>query len=355
MRRHFQLSMLCLAVGLASACSTPETLVKTEDIPTAGFRFINAVPDTNAMDLHFIDMVENSAHYQIGFRDGPATSGGVTGSAQIEYKNTRAGSRHFRIFLNGNTAAIASTVLKDTTVTLEAGKVYTAIMQGPARSGGMKLVVYEEVIADPAASVALRVINTTPNPIDVRTYPSAGTAPVAATWASVPAYSRSSFVTAAPAQMKYNVTAAGGATALFTDALALIGAPASSSAGTSTLDIEGLPGTTQAGSAVSAIVFPPSVTALTGPVGAGTVTITDSTGAATFSTSQAGKFTNGMQIAVGGVAYTVSSFNGTTTATLSGAPNQGPVAFTIGSNAVQFPVTGISFMWDRRPPRPAGT
>ena len=282
--------MLCLAVGLASACSTPETLIKTEVVPTVGFRFINAVPDTNAMDLRFIDIVENSAHYQIGFRDGPATSAGVTGSAQIEYKNTRAGSRHFRIFLNGTTAAIASTVLEDTTVTLEAGKVYTAIMQGTARTGGMNLVVYEEVVADPAANVALRVINTTASAIDVRTYPASGAAPAAPTWAAVAPYSRSSFVTAAPAQMKYNVVAAGGVTALVPDALALIGAPASSSAGTSTLDIEGLPGTTQAGSSVTAIIFPASVAG-------------------------------------------------------SNAP-QAPAAFT---------KTGMTFMWDRRPPRPAGT
>jgi hypothetical protein len=120
----------------------------------------------------------------------------------------------------------------------------------------------------------------------VRTYPATGTAPAAPTWASVPAYSRSAFVTAAPGQMKYNVVAAGGTTALFPDALALIGAPATSSAGTSTLDLEGLPGTTQAGSAVTAIVFPPSVA---------------------------------------------------------------------GSNAAQFAATGMTFMWDRRPPRPAGT
>lgn len=286
MRRHLQLSLLCLAVGLASACKDPEKIIMTAKIPTAGFRFINAVPDTNAMDLRFVDLVENSAHYQVSFRDSPASSGGVTGSAKIEYKNTQAGSRHFRIFLNGTTPDVASTLLKDTTVTLEDGKLYTAIMQGPARSGGMKLVVYEEVIPDPGANVALRVINTTPNPIDVRTYVSTGTAPAAPTWASVPAYSRSSFVTAAPSQMKYNVVAAGGVTALVPDALALIGAPASSSAGTATLDIEGLPGTTQAGSAVTGIIFPASVT---------------------------------------------------------------------GSNAAQFPAIGMTFMWDRRPPRPAGT
>ncbi len=278
--------MLCLAVGLASACSTPDKLVVTENVPTAGVRFINAVPDTNAMDFRFVDIIENSDHYQIGFRNNPSSSGGVTGSQQIQYKNTRAGSRHFRIFLNGNTPAIASTVLKDTTVTIEAGKLYTAIMQGPARSGGMKLVFYEEVITDPAASVALRVINTTGSAIDARTYPSSGTAPVAPTWASVPAYSRSSFVTATPAQTKYNVTPAGLLTTLVPDGLALIGAAASSSAGTATLDIEGLPGTTQAGSAVTAIIFPPSVA---------------------------------------------------------------------GSPAAQFAAAGMTFMWDRRPPRPAGT
>ncbi len=287
MRRHFQLSMLCLAVGLASACTTPEQIIATENIPTAGVRFINAVPDTNAMDFRFVDIVENSDHYLIGFRNGPSTSGGVTGSQQIQYKNARANMpRHFRVFLHGTTPEIASTVLKDTTVNLEAGKLYTAIMQGNARSGGMNLVFYEEVIADPASSVALRVINTTGNAIDVRTYPSTGTAPVAPTWTAVAAYSRSSFVTATPSQMKYNVRAAGGATALVPDGLALIGAPATSSAGTSTLDIEGLPGTTQAGSAVTAIIFPPSVA---------------------------------------------------------------------GSNATQFAASGMSFMWDRRPPRPAGT
>src|SRR6476469_1935182 len=99
MRHFFKLSLV-LAAGAASACSTPETIVKTENIPTAGVRFINAVPDTNAMDFRFIDIVESNAHYNIGCRNGPSTVGGVTGAAQIEYKNARAGSRHFRIFLS---------------------------------------------------------------------------------------------------------------------------------------------------------------------------------------------------------------------------------------------------------------
>lgn len=284
MRRFSQLSMLCLAVGAASACSTPDTLVPTENIPTAGVRFINAVPDTNAMDFRFVDIVESNAHFKIGFRNGPASSGGVTASAQIEYKNTRAGQRHFKIFLNGSTADVASFVLKDTTVTIEAGKLYTAMMWGTARGGGMRFVFYEETIPDPGTQVGLRVINATGTAIDVRTFATTATLPAAATWA-VPAYTRSSFVTASPSQVRYNVQPAGGGTVFVPEALALIGTPASSSAGTSVLDIDALPGTTVAGSAVTAIIFPASVA---------------------------------------------------------------------GSNAAQFAAPGMSFMWDRRPPRPAG-
>jgi hypothetical protein len=277
MRRYLKLSMLCLAAGAASACSTPETIVQTESIPTAGVRFINAVPDTNAMDFRFVDIVESNAHYNIGFRNGPSTVGGVTGSAQIEYKNARAGSRHFRIFLSDPSQAVASFVLKDTTVTLEAGKLYTAMMWGNARAGNMKFVFYEEVIPDPGTSVGLRVINATSGPVDVRTYVSTATLPATATWANVLPYTRSTFVNSAPSQIKFNAQPVGGGTAIF-DALALIGAPA-------TVDIEALPGTTVAGSAVTAIVFPASVA---------------------------------------------------------------------GSRAASFAAPGVSFMWDRRPPRAAG-
>jgi hypothetical protein len=253
MHRFYKLSMVCLAAGAASACSTPDKIVQTENIPTAGVRFINAVPDTNAMDFRFIDIVESNAHYNIGFRNGPSTVNGVTGSAQIQYKNARVlpGGRHLRIFLSDPSQAVASFVLKDTTVTIEAGKLYTAMMWGNARAGTMKFVFYEEVVPDPGTSVGLRVINTTSGAVDVRTYPSTGTVPAAATWAAVPALTRSSFVTATPSQIRFNAQPAGGGTAIF-DGLALIGAAA-------TVDIDALPGTTIPGSAVTAIVFPASV------------------------------------------------------------------------------------------------
>lgn len=258
MRRILYLSAVCLAAGLAGACK-PETIVKTEDIPMAGVRFINAVTDTAGafgLDLRWVDIVENNAQYRISFRNNPATSLGVTASTQTEYKPARAGSRHFRIFLDDSIAAITQTVLKDTTVNLTAGSNYTAILWGSARAGTMKLVFYEEVITDPGANVALRVINATPSPIDVSAYVKGTAVPGSPTWSSVAAYSRSSFVNVPPALIMYNVRAAGSATNMFADIQALAGAAASSSAGTTKLDIAPIPGTLVAGSAVTMVVFP---------------------------------------------------------------------------------------------------
>lgn len=64
--------------------------------------------------------------------------------------------------------------------------------------------------------------------------------------------------------------------------------------------------------------------------GASSFTVTSGTGAgvAVFSASQAGKIQNGSKVGVAGVTYVVSAFNGTTGATLSGAPAQAGVAFT---------------------------
>lgn len=261
MPRIHKLAVLGLAAGLVGACS-PDQVVETEDIPTAGVRFINAVPDTGAMDFRFVDIVESNAHFNIAFRNGASTSGGVTASPQIEYKNTRAGRRNFRIFMYGTTPALASTVVKDTTVDIQAGKLYTALMMGYSKPNAtgprMRLVWLEENAPDPGSNVALRVINATDAAIDVRQYAATGTVPATATWANVGALGISNYVNASPAQVRFNVRPAGSATPLFTDQLALIGAAA-------TVDIEALPGTTVAGSAVTMIVFPRSVTGTAAP------------------------------------------------------------------------------------------
>jgi hypothetical protein len=105
--------------------------------------------------------------------------------------------------------------------------------------------------------------------VDVRQYAATATPPAAATWANVPAYGISNYVTTAPAQIRYNVQPAGGGAALFSDGLALIGNPNGTSVGGCTVgvDCEGAPGTTVAGSAITAIIWPPSVTGTKAPQG----------------------------------------------------------------------------------------
>jgi hypothetical protein len=260
MRRFLQLSVIGLAVGVVGGCDSPEKEITAPDIPTAGVRFINAVPDTGAMDLRFVDIVESNAHWNIAFRNNPTTTAGVTSSTMVQYKNTQAGARHLRVFMSGVTPSVASTVVKDTTVTFEAGKLYTLIMWGNARPGGLPLQfrVLEENAADPGSNVALRVLNTTGTAIDVRQYAQGSAVPASATWAAVAARSLSAYVTAPPGNKMFNVQPAGGGSTLFADALALQGAA-------KTVDIEALPGTAIAGSAVTAIVFPRSVAGSAAP------------------------------------------------------------------------------------------
>lgn len=263
MRRIFRLSVLCLAAGATMSACKPEEVIQTPNTPTSGVRFINALPDSAGafgLDFRFVDLVENSTQFRVPFRNSPTTTAGVTASSGIQYKAAQAGSRHFVIFLDDTIQAIASTKLKDSTLNLEAGKNYSVLLMGQARAGGMRVRILDETIADPGAGkVALRVVNTSDVAIDVRAFATGSALPAAATWANVAPYSVSSFVVADTGSKTYNVQPAGGGTNLFADMTALLGAPATSSAGAAgKLDIEPLPGTRVAGSAVSLIVFPRS-------------------------------------------------------------------------------------------------
>jgi len=266
MHRISRLSVLCLGAVVAMSACNPEEVVSTENIPTGGVRFINAVPDSAGsfgLDFRFLDIVESNAHFRISFRNSPTTTAGVVGSATAQYKGARAGNRNFAIFLNDTLQSIASTKIRDSTITVEDGKNYTVMLMGPARAGQMRLRVIPEVVPDPGTRVALRVINATGDLIDVSPYLATGTAPATPTWANVAAYSVSPYVLVDPGQYRYAVRLPGTTTTFFTgvttDQLALIGFPAASSAGSlGKIDTEPLPGTTVAGSAITMVVYPRS-------------------------------------------------------------------------------------------------
>src|SRR5690242_7000820 len=76
MRRFYQRSVLGLAAGVVSACY-PDQTVPTTTPPTAGVRFINAVPDSSGafgFDMRFVDIVESNAQFRITFRNSPSQS-----------------------------------------------------------------------------------------------------------------------------------------------------------------------------------------------------------------------------------------------------------------------------------------
>jgi len=263
MQSFFRVSALCVLAVLSISACAPEQVTVTPVVPTAGVRFINAVPDSSGafgLDFRFVDIVENSAAFRVPFRNSPTTTGGVTASTSTQYRPAQVGSRHFVVFLDDTIQSITSTKLKDSTLTLVDGKNYTVILWGAARAGQMKLSVIEETIADPGSSkVALRVINASTSAIDVRAYKTGGTLPDAATWSNVGALASSAFAVADTGSITYNVQPAGGGTALFADQIALLGAVALSSAGAGgKLDIEPIPGTRVGGSAVTLVVYPRS-------------------------------------------------------------------------------------------------
>lgn len=310
MRRFLQLSAIGFATVLVGCHQ--DTSVADPVPPTAGIRFINAVPDTGAaygLDFRFVDLVENSAAFRQPFRDVPVTDKGttVTASTGIEYKPTAAGvARHFKVFLSDTVQSLASLALIDSTGwTPVANHHYTAILWGNATvAGSMKLIITDDDTVQAAAGkVKLRVINATGSAIDVSTWctgtaAGCGAAPATATWAAVAPYTMSAYVPADTGVTKYRVASAGAyatcagtaATCLFADMVALPGAPANCDfsacpAGQSP-DIMASPGTQISGSGVTLIVFPASVA---------------------------------------------------------------------GTRAAQFKTPGGSFMWDIRPPRPPGT
>jgi len=331
MRRIPRLSVLCLAAGALSAC-VPDEIIETTPIPTAGVRFINAVPDTGAMDFAFYDFVENSRHWQIAFRNSPVVNPtgatGVPGSTTVQFKPAQAGSRTLRIFMNGSTAAIASQVVKDTTVTLTEGTLYTAILWGYANPTGagrpataangcaatgtgagtaacsMRLHFYAESVTDATtiaatpSTVSVRIINGTSASIDAAKYLSGGAEALApdAAWTNVPPLTVHTYQAVAAGTYLYKAVSPSGASfaALAVGNMhrrALVGAAAVL---TPPGPFDALPGTSVAGSAVTGFVFPASVTGTQAPQGAGSASTP---------------------------AWTSSA---------------------------------LTFMWDRRPPRPAG-
>jgi hypothetical protein len=280
MRLHRLIGAAGLAVALAG-CNGDE-FTDTPVVPTAAVRFINAVPDTGAVDFRFVDIVENSSFFAQPFRSTASTAVAGTFNTLVFYQPAKTGQRHIKVFFASSTQSVASVVIVDTTVTLTEGKYYTFVLYGHMRAGsvpGKKLMVMEDTPSDPGAQVGLRVVNLGPALGAVDAYvaacsitPSstggpegrgtcpAGTRPASASLTNVAEAGSSpqvSFAAATPftasatpgTTYRFWFTAAGGATDL-------LSAPASAPQGTvGTINQNPVPGVSVAGSVLTAFVF----------------------------------------------------------------------------------------------------
>lgn len=131
-----RIALLSAVAVFAAACQKDTGPFTAPNTPTAYVRYVNAVPDTNSMDFKFVDQVTGSPYFgQLAFRDISA----------YQPVAVVAGGRHIRVFatdpLAPSTGAVApridvtSQVHIDTTITFEAGKYYTIVQTGYARTG----------------------------------------------------------------------------------------------------------------------------------------------------------------------------------------------------------------------------
>jgi hypothetical protein len=244
----------------AVGCSKDDGPFFAPQVPLAYTRFINAIPDTGAVDFRYVDLVEYSPFaLQLAFR-------GFT-----PYQGTATGARHLKVFTNpgGSNSQIphVTGVVLDETPTFESGKYYTLVAVGYARTTGtprVKLQVYEDVIPDPGSNVAFRAVNLATGlaSLNVGVTAASTDAIPTPTFSNVAYLGASAYVTRATGNAWFRVQETTSATEIVAGngRQAPVGA-----AGDPLNNLTTIGGSGQAGSVVTAWVFPPSVTGSTAP------------------------------------------------------------------------------------------
>lgn len=248
------------------ACSDDPVSTVVSPEASGAIRWVNAVPDTVAMDYRFISYPSNASEPSLGFR-----------SQSGNWRIIPAGSHRVRVFFTNTTAAgtapaVVSQIFIDTSLTLVANAKYTAVHYGYTKAGASpkhRLIMVEDVLPTvPDGQVAFRLINAAPAFGAVNLYATLGTATGGAAtgtpifsnvaagavtqWVNVPVATGSDATT-------YRLTAtAPGSTAAVADALAPVGA-AAVAATPSTAPLDPIAGARQSKSAMTVVVFGPRV------------------------------------------------------------------------------------------------
>jgi hypothetical protein len=250
MKTIYRIALVSAMAGGVVACDEGADTIPVDPVPLAAVRFINAVPDTMAMDYRFVDFVTNSGMFDAAFRTG-----------QAQYLPIEAGSHTFRVFLSSSDQAIATTVVNETTFDFADGGRYTVLHSGYMRSGGSPaaaVTVVEDDAPTPAAGrVGLRVLNLAGDlgavDVFVGTTTGAGLPAATATWTNVAFGTFTPYVELDTAALRVAATATGTAAPLLVaNTAAPVGAPASGVSSPIT-------GVRIAGSVITVVILPRSV------------------------------------------------------------------------------------------------
>ena len=245
---------LPLAMLAAAAACHDDGVSVNERPPLGGVRFINAVADGGPVDIRMVDQVEWSANSV-----STASNYGLPFRAGTIHWPTEAKARHIRVFPTDSSIAITSTILHDTTITIEANKNVTLMLVGSRAAGGKVSFIKIDDAPPPVSSsqVAIRVVNastagTSANASGYITPDSTSALPTTATWGTVGPLSASAYVVQSTGKFVVRTTPAGSTTSVWF-AAAPDGAPADGLIGATAGALGG-------GSALSAYLFPPSGT-----------------------------------------------------------------------------------------------
>lgn len=248
--------LLAAVLGGVAACDEGTTTSPPATVPTAAVRFINAVPDTMALDYRFVDFVTNAGMFNAAFR-----------ANQPNYQPVNAGQHTFRVFLScgGVTPcdpAIASTVVHEQAFTFAASASYTVVHSGFLRAGSAPagaVAIQEDNPPTPAAGkVALRALHLGAGmgavDVFVGTTTTAGETPSpTATWTNLAYGASTPYVEFDAAALRVAATATTTTTPLL---LANTAAPAGAPAVGTGSPITGVQ---IAGSVLTVVILPPSV------------------------------------------------------------------------------------------------
>lgn len=157
--RFHQVAVTALSMAALASCKS-DNITTPSRPPLAGVRFINALSDTNSVDMKMVDQVEWSpVANNIAYRAG------------TEHQAIEAKSRHIKVFAfvaSSPTIGNVSQVLLDTNVTFTANSKVTMLLTGSARAKTVRFVMISDDVAAPGASqIAVKTVNASTGAIDV--------------------------------------------------------------------------------------------------------------------------------------------------------------------------------------------